>query len=571
MNLMMPEDRFKIISDDYIDLIIQYNGNFNILKQYEEYSVHSINPGYAAIYLPVSQITNQLSQEFGYAGIPKCYSLSSYESLVASGVTRLRSVPALNLRGEGVLVGFVDTGIDYTNPVFLKEDGTTKIAAIWDQTIESGPYPELRFPAYFGTEYTSEQINQALNSPDPLEIVPSMDENGHGTMLAGIAAGSENKRNQFEGVVPDAELLVVKLKQAKRNLMDYYFIPPDVPCYQETDLNWGVQYLINTADKLKRPLVVCIAVGTSQGPHGGYGLIGSLLRIVGDCPGVGITIAAGNEAQARRHFYSILDLTKTVTVELNVAPDEYGFTMELWGSPPMIYTIDILSPSGEFIPAIPQGLFETKVVRFIFDQTVLYINYIMIEQDSGKQVIILRFENPTRGIWRFRVSGKGDIPGDFHIWLPSGDFISNETFFLNSDPYTTITSPGNNLLPITVTAYNAATGALYPESGKGFSTSNIINPDLSAPGVNVVCPTLNNEFTTITGTGAAAAHMAGLVAMIFEWGIINENYPRLDTLGAKKFLLRGAERDSDLLYPNQNWGYGIVDIYNSYNIFRTII
>ncbi|WP_124067367.1 S8 family peptidase [Clostridium sp. E02] len=568
---MMPEDSFKITSNDYMDLIIQYNGNLNRLKQHEENSVHIINPDYAGVYLPISQVTPQLISDYGYSGIPQCYSLQSYESLVASGVTSLRSIPALNLRGEGVLVGFVDTGIDYTNPVFLKEDGTTKIAAIWDQTIESGPYPELRFPAYYGTEYTADQINQALNSTDPLAVVPSMDVNGHGTMLAGIAAGSENKGNQFEGVVPDAELLVVKLKQAKKNLTDYYFIPPDVICYQETDITWGVQYLINTADKLKRPLVVCIAVGTSQGSHSNNGLLPSLLRIVGDCPEVGITVAAGNEAQARRHYYSILDLEKTVTVELNVAPDEYGFTMELWGNPPMIYTLDVLSPSGEFVPSIPQRLFETKVVRFIFDQTVLYINYIMIEQDTGKQVIILRFENPVQGIWRFRVTGRGDLPGEFHIWLPSGDFISNDTFFFNSNPYTTITSPGNSLVPITVTAYDAATGALYPQSGKGFSTSNIINPDLTAPGVNVVCPTLNNEFTTITGTGAAAAHTAGIAAMIFEWGIVNNNYPRLDTVGVKKFLLRGAKRDRDLLYPNQNWGYGIVDIYNSYNIFRSII
>ena len=568
---MMPEDRFKITSNDYMDLIIQYNGNPNILKRYEEYSVHIINPGYAGIYLPISQVTSQLIRDYGYSGIPKCYSLQSYESLTASGVTLLRNIPALNLRGEGVLVGFVDTGIDYTNPVFLKEDGTTKIAAIWDQTIDSGPYPELRYTAYYGTEYTAEQINQALTSTDPLAVVPSMDVNGHGTMLAGIAAGSENRSNRFMGVVPDAELLIVKLKQAKKNLTDFYHIPPDVDCYQETDINWGVQYLINTADKLKRPLVVCLAVGTSQGAHGNNGLIGSLLRIVGDCPGVGITVAAGNESQARRHFYSILRPAETVTVELSVAPDEYGFTMELWGSPPMIYTIDILSPSGEYIPAISRALFETKQVHFIFDQTILSIDYIMIERDSGKQVIMLRFKNPAPGIWRFKVSGSGDLPGDFHIWLPSGNFISKNTFFINSNPFTTITSPGNSLIPITVTAYNAATGALHPESGKGFSTSNIINPDLAAPGVNVVCPTLNNQFTTITGTGAAAAHMAGIAAMIFEWGIVDNNYPNLDTIGIKKFLLRGAKRSSNLQYPNQNWGYGIVDVYNSYNIFRTIL
>ncbi len=568
---MMPEDRFKIYSNDYFDLIIKYNGNLNVLKRYEEYSVHILNPGHAEIYLPLSQVTPQLITEFGYPALPKCYSLSSYQSLDASGVSRLRNIPTLNLRGQGVLIGIVDTGIDYTNPVFLREDGTTKIAAIWDQTIESDQYPELRRPSYYGTEYTAEQINQALNSSNPLEIVPSMDENGHGTMLAGIAAGSENRRNQFMGVVPDAELLIVKLKQAKKNLTDFYSIPSDVPCYQETDVNWGVQYLFFTAGELKRPIVICIGLGTSQGAHDDNGLLCKTLGVVGDCPTVGVSIAAGNEAFARRHFYSTLNPSETVTVELQIAQDEYGFTMELWGNPPMIYAMDIQSPSGEYIPEISHRLNETNTVRFIFDQTVLHIDYIMIEQDSGKQVIMMRFVNPSQGIWRFQVSGRGNMPGAFHIWLPSGNFISKDTVFLDANPYTTITSPGNSIVPITVIAYNSDTGALYPESGKGFSTSNILNPDLAAPGVDITCPTLNQEFTSVTGTGAAAAHTAGIAAMIFEWGIVRNNYPNLDTVGIKKFLLRGAKRSSNLLYPNQDWGYGIVDIYNSYDIFRTLV
>lgn len=566
---MIAAERFKIVSNEYMDLLIQYNGNMNVLKKYQEFSVQIINPWFAVIYVPMSEIKPSLVAEFGYFAIPKCYTLTSFESLSASGVTRLRSTPALNLRGQGVLVGIIDTGIDYTNHVFLNTNGTTKIVEIWDQSIESATLPPNDHYNY-GTVYTSEQINMALKSSAPLEIVPSIDEIGHGTMLAGIAAGSEDKDNNFSGVVPDAELLVVKLKQAKKNLTDFYMISSSKPCYQENDITWAFQYLVETANRLNRPLAVCIGLGTSQGAHDNNGMLNSILSIGSDCPGIVVSIAAGNESISRRHFFSVLNPNEQKLVELNVGPNEEGFTIEFWGNPPMVYTMNILSPVGEFVPTILKRLNETTTVRFVFSETILYINYIMIEQDSGKQLIMLRFKNPTKGIWRFEVNGTGDLAGDFHIWLPAGTFISTSTNFINSNPYTTITSPGNSLVPITVTAYNPEF-VLYTNSGKGYSTSNIINPDLAAPGVNILCPTLNHDFTRLTGTSAAAAHMAGITAMVLEWGIVKNYYPNLDTIGVKKFLIRGAKRRKTLLYPNQDWGYGIVDIFNSYDVFKRYI
>ena len=567
---MTPEEKNKIISNDYMDLFIKYNGNMEILKQYENMSVQIMNPSYAILYFPVSEITSQIITQFGYTAVPKCYTLMDDLSFEASGITKIRGIPALNLRGNGVLVGIIDTGIDYTNPVFQKKDGTTRIVSIWDQSIDSeNQYPSLLYPVYFGTEYTMDQINEALRSPDPLQVIPSMDENGHGTMLAGIAAGSEIRTEDFAGVVPDSELVVVKLKQAKKNIMDFYSIPNDVPCYQENDIIWAIGYLLDVAWKKDRPLAICLGIGTSQGSHGEDGLLDLVTSITGDFPGVAVSVAAGNEGNARRHFFSALDSDQSSTVELNVGEKEAGFTMELWGDPPMIYTMDILSPGGEYIPAISKVLEESRVIRFFFESTTINISYIMIEPDTGKQIIILNFNNPTPGTWKFQVYGKGDIRGAFHIWLPAGNFISKETYFSDANSYTTVTSPGNCAVPITVTAYNANSGTLYADAGKGYSTSNIINPDLAAPGVGVLAPTLNHQFVSTTGTSAATAFTAGITAMILEWGIVNENYPGLDTVGIKKFLLRGAQRSKLLQYPNRNWGYGIIDVYSAFNIFRT--
>lgn len=571
---MTLEENYKITSNDYFDFIIKYNGNPKALKQYEQYSVQIMNDIFAVIYIPISEITPNLIAQYNYSSIPYCYSLASNQSLEASGVNKLRKISSFNLRGKGVLVGIIDTGIDYTNPVFQYLDGTTKIVSIWDQNIESvnkTPATTL-FPPLYGMEYTSEEINQALKSQNPFAIVASTDTIGHGTMLAGIAAGSEDTANDFSGVVPDAEFIIVKLKQAKSNLMEYNFIPQNVPCYQENDLCWANQYIADKARQLKRPVAVCFGIGTSQGAHNNTGYFNTSLSTISNFPGVAISVAAGNEGNAKRHFFSTIDSKAgLVPFELNVGDNEYGFAMELWGDPPMIYSLDIESPYGQYISSVSESLKESREIRFLFENTVIYVNNIIIEQDTGKQVISLRFKNPTSGVWRFKVYGRGDLPGLFHIWLPSGNFISENTYFINSTPHTTITSPGNSVVPITITAYNSKADSLYPNSGKGFSASNIINPDLAAPGVEIQCPTLNHNFTTITGTGAATAHATGIAAMILEWSIVQNNYPGIDTVGVKNFLIRGARRFSSLQYPNQEWGYGIIDIYNSFNIMRTDI
>jgi subtilisin family serine protease len=389
-------------------------------------------------------------------------------------------------------------------------------------------------------------------------------------MLAGIAAGSEDKANNFSGVAPDSELMIVKLKQAKNNLKDLYFIPENTECYQENDIIWGLQYILWTARTRNLPLSICVGLGTSLGPHDNSGLLNTSLSLASDTPRIAVSVAAGNEGSLKRHFYSQLDPgAGSVPVELSVGENEYGFTMELWGDPPMIYNLDILSPSGQYKSILGIKLFDTQTVNFLFDQTIIYIDYILTEQITGKQVIILRFKKPAQGIWKFNVFGTGDIKGAFHLWLPVNGIITENTYFVNASPNTTITSPGNCNIPITVTAYNSATGTLYQNSGRGFSTSNIINPDLAAPGVNIKAPSLNHSYSSLTGTSAATAHTAGIAALLLEWCVVKNNYPDVDTFSLKKFLIRGAKRSSALTYPNPDWGYGIIDVYNTFNIFRT--
>lgn len=573
---MLPEDRERIKSEDYADLIIKYNGDMSVFNQFPDSTVQIVNRELAFVHVPVDLVVQDIIYRTGYSVLPSCYGIISQSSLEASGVNRLRNIPVFNLRGRGVLIGIIDTGLDYTNPIFQYADKTTRIESIWDQTIVGNNPPEGESPegnalgrVPYGVEYTRTQINEALQSEDPLSVVPSTDENGHGTMVAGIAGGNEVPESNFYGVAPDAEFLVVKLKQAKQYLRDFFFIPRDVVCFQETDIFLGIKYLYEKATSLGRPVIICVALGTSQGAHDGIGTLSKFLSGVAGLPGIGIVVAAGNEGNGRRHYSGSINTTTGYdTVELNVGENEAGFFMELWGNLPGVYSIDILSPSGEYIPRIATGVDIHRVITFIFEPTVIYVDYQMAESQSGEQLILLRFDNPAAGIWRFNVYERSGLNRGFNIWLPMERFISNNTYFLRSNNYTTILSLGNSNTPLTVTAYNDSDDSLYQNSSRGYTRNNRIKPEVAAPGVNVVGPTLTGGFTEYIGTSVSAAHTAGIATLIFEWGIVQGNLPAISTVEIKNMIIRGARRDVDIVYPNRDWGYGILDIFNVFDTLR---
>ncbi|MDF2941219.1 MAG: hypothetical protein K0S01_77 [Herbinix sp.] len=563
---MTIEERERIVSNDYADLLIAYSGDPSVFQNFQDATVHIINYLDAIVHVPVQQITDSTIVQLGYSVMPSLFGLISQASLEASGIIRLRNVPNFDLRGQGVLIGFIDSGIDYTNPIFIKADNTTKIVSIWDQTIFSDNYPDNTF---YGTEYTREQINEALQSETPLDIVPSTDEIGHGTMLAGIAAGNEVPESGFYGVAPDAELVVVKLKPAKTYLRNFFRIPENVPCYQENDILFALEYIRSVAIAQNRPMALCVALGTSQGAHDGRGTLSSFISLLADDTGLGVTIAAGNEGNARRHYRGVVDPTIGFdTVELFIGENESGFSMELWGDSPGVFSIDIQTPSGEYVPRIVPRLDENRDISFIFEQTSIIVDYQIVESQSGDQLILVRFRNPSSGIWRFNVYGRGDITAGFNIWLPMQGFISDNTYFIRSDPNITILSLGNARVPITVTAYNTEDDSLYLNASRGFTRIGIIKPELAAPGVNITSPTLEQGFADVTGTSASAAHTTGVAAMLLEWAIVRGNQPAMNTLDMKIFMIRGARRSIDIQYPNRDWGYGILDVFNIFDTLR---
>lgn len=562
---MNEEERLKIISDDYVDGIVEYALSSEEYARYAGETLNFINNKYAAVYVPLSKIPDRLIGSIAYSVIPKLYTPLDILSLDDMGVIKLRNTP-LSLTGSGVLLGFIDTGIDYLNPLFQNADKTTRIVSIWDQTIVNMQAPPEIFN--FGMEFTKDQINAAIQNEAPLSIVPSTDDYGHGTTLAGLAGGFTSETADFSGVTPFSEFLVVKLKQAKVNGRTYFGVPDNTICFSENDIMFGIAYLFNTARKLNRPIAICIGLGTNQGSHEGLGPLNDLISYYSNQVGIAIVTAVGNEGNARHHFFGEIDnAVGNTLVELKVGNNENDFSMELWGNNPGTYTIDILSPSGEYIPRIPARMGEYRNIRFIFETTIIYIDYVLVESQTGDELILIRFKKPAPGIWKFRVYGS-KITSGFHIWLPARGFISDDTFFLLPNQFTTITDPGNNISAITSTAYNPVSQSLFLEASRGYTRYNQINPDLAAPGVDIFASLPGSQFGLISGTSIAAAYMTGISAMLLEWGILKGNDRSMDTYQIKKYLIRGVKRSPALTYPNREWGYGTVDIYSTFESLR---
>lgn len=563
----------KIVSEDYADLVIEAGSRLALANST---NITPINFRNVLLNIPVEQIDKCSITEYSYTNFPLCYTLESLVSLEKSGITQIQNNPNLALRGEGVLVGVIDTGIDYQHEAFLYPNRTTKIVSIWDQTInpetpdtEENDNIEYSIIAY-GTEYKREAINEALQADNPLEVVPSTDELGHGTMIAGIINGNESIDNSFRGVVPEAELVVVKLKQAKRITRDFYAISHDAVCFQTSDILFGIKYVIDTARILERPVVVCLALGSSMGGQDGSGPLSWYVSYVSENIGMIAVISGGNEGNLRRHYSGTVEAqTYSDTFELNVGPDEYGFSMELWQEIPNLLSVEITSPSGEVISPIYPERNDCRRFSLVFERTVLYVNNIIFESNSGNQLILFRFEYPTPGIWTFRVVNINRLMSSFNVWLPSGDLISEETYFLEPDPEITLTAPSYGEGAMTITAYDPTNDNIWINSGRGYSAANIIKPELVAPGVDITCPLPGNGYGSMTGTGAAAAHASGISAMLLEWGVVRGNYPSIHGGEIKNILIRGATRDRELTYPNPTWGYGRINVYDAFDRLRT--
>ena len=490
------------------------------------------------------------------------------------------------LTGEGVIVAILDSGIDFFLPEFQDAEGKTRILAIWDQTaVAEEQQGFLPPPGYQeGVLYTREQINEALSlgRENGQKLVPVLDLSGHGTAVAGVAAGS------LIGVAPKADILVIKLGTPQ---------PDSFP--RTTQLIRGIDYAVKLGIELNKPVVLNLSFGNTYGDHHGNSLLERFIDNASEIGKSAIIIGSGNEGASRGHTAGIAK--ELQRIELTIADYETGLSIQLWKHYQDIYNMTIVSPSGERVTLELANLRQADTVRRRLEQTQLLCflgeplpystsQEIFIDMMPMERGMPLERGMPiergisvgsyiNNGVWRFELEPVSVVTGEYRFYLPSYAVRNAGTGFLLPTPEMTITIPSTSRRAITVGAYDPIYRRYADFSGRGFvyryeegrlNRPNVpfgvaeVKPDLTAPGVNISVPVPNGGYEKVSGTSFATPFVSGSAALLMEWGIVRGNDPFLFGQKLKAYLIRGTRPLAGVPErPDSMTGWGTLCVQNS--------
>jgi len=330
----------------------------------------------------------------------------------------------------------------------------------------------------------------------------------------------------------------------------------------------GVHYIVKKADELGRPLAICIALGSNWGGHNGYNPLEEYLTEISGINGVAVVCAAGNESQEKHHSKGKLTSTGEVqNVELSVGDRAEDIYLSLWNGFSDRIAVSLTSPTGEIISKVPVRPNASYTANLVLEKSQITIGYYFPTRRSGNQFTRIKIIHPAPGVWTISVHGEIVLNGEYHLWLPLTGFVDPETTFLDPDPYYTTVLPSNAAGVLTCGAYNNQNNSLYSKSSWGPSRQPMMKPDFVAPGVNIagMFPAGHGQ---MSGTSVSAAITAGTCALLLQWGITDGNEMTMSTERIKAHLIRGCIRDNSMSYPNERWGYGKLNLYNTLNVMR---
>lgn len=570
--------REMIMSEDYVDLIEDTSVNTGLQQVFEDYCVQELNQNTTLIYVSAREAGAVFPSAEMFSILPRCYAMvgeteggipdfKRYDllALSRSGISEVQK-PPLSLTGEGCVWAMIGPGIDYTNPLFRKEDGSSRILAIWDQSESSGKTPQ---EFSYGREYTREEINQALLAEEPFRMIPNPDANGYGTLLAAAAAGqlkdtlskADLENPDYQSPAPKADIIVVKLKEAKEYLKDLYCIF-EGKAYQENDIMTAFQYVRSFVQVARRGVTAFCMLGTTMGNHGGNGPLDRYLTQLLNIRNFSVIWCGGDEGNTRHHYEGFFEAgdNRQQEIELNVSDGCSGFMLQFWAEKPAVFQLTVKSPGGESTGLIQGKRVDFRRYDFVYGSGYLTVSYSLAEDNSGWQCAIFRFVQPLPGIWKIQVTDTDrGMESSYHMWLPMSAFLNCPVFFPISSPYVTLVSPVSGRGLITTGSYDLQSGSYPVWASRGYPTTREYIPDLAAPGENIM--TILGLHST---SALAGGYVSGAVCQMMEWGIQDGNDPLLDGNEIRQYLLRGAERKTDLMYPNRELGYGTLNLSDSF-------
>lgn len=593
--------REKIISEDYLDWVIDFplEELFESMSGDVDYCYQRVDENIGIVSLHKSQIEESAFSSIDYGFYPDLLGMQAAEAatetnmqaaeaatetnmqaaseetfqvepLVEAGVITVQK-NSLNLTGRGVIVGFIDTGINWENEVFRREDGTTRILSVWDQTDQTGRVPD---GFLYGSEYTQDMINQRLaeirtSDANRTAAIRSNDANGHGTMMASIACGSMlDGGSRFLSPAYQSDIVMVKIKPCKKYLREYYLLPEGATAYQSSDIMMAMKYIDGFARALQRPVVICIALGSNYKEHAGTGVLSQYIDSICEKRSRVVVVTGGNEGNAGHHFRKELDMTNLVgRMEIDVSTESKGFLLHMYASVPSKLTFTLRTPTGEVVRPTPMLFQRMLRYRFLYEKTTISVYNAQIDQYSSGEFILIRFENPTAGIWTLEIKDTNQNQATVttvDAWLPIREFIDTEVTFLEPEIETTMTTPAYARQAMTVSTYNSFMQSFYLNSGRGFGRTGEIKPDIAVPGVNLSAASnrLGEKvrIRSFTGGSVATAFLAGIAAQFMQWAVVDRNAPYIRSNEVTNYFISGAKRDRNMYYPNPQWGFGKVDL-----------
>ena len=533
-------------SENAWELIVKYNGNLDRLTG--GIRVEPLIAGYAIVTIPENLIgAFSRMEEIEFIEKPKKLYPQVTAGLGASCFyPLLQPVSGKALSGQGVYMAILDSGIDYTDPMFRYADGTTKIAWLWDQgkraDAEKGEKPPQGF--FTGVEYSRKMLNANLQKNSERLTT---DVTGHGTNVAKIAVQG----------APESELIVVKLDTARGT-------------YPSTvSLLRAFTYVAKKAQAENMPVAINLSYGNTYGAHDGSSL---LERFIDNITEVGrnvICIGAGNEGASAGHFAGKLSENEIQRISFAMGTYERSFSLQLWKWYADRMDISILSPAGEQYLIRNQDA-GGEAQQAVMEQTKLLIFSGRPQPYRKREEVYIDFipleTYLNTGIWTIEITPRRIANGELRLYMPSAVVRSENTRFLLPSPVQTLTIPSTAQKVITVGAYNAYVRSYAAFSGRGDAGSGRAEnnkPDLTAPGVNIRIGE-GEGGAVVSGTSYATPFVTAAAALLMEYGIVQGNDPFLYGEKVKAYLHAGARQLPGYdIWPNDQVGWGALCVSES--------